>query len=268
VKTPRADVADEPAQLGIYDLPLLYDLAFSYRDFVEEADVLLRWYRRSSSRQSPRAILEIAAGPGRHAIELAKRGLVTYTIDGSAAMCEFAYEQARVSGVNLKVHRGDLFDFEVGRRFDLALLLLDSASHIPTAGDMAKHLASVARHMYRSGIYIVELAQPKAPRCPAKTKSGWVVRRGNAELRVQWRPTFKVPPSCRYTCDVRIDGTVDGHRVAAADRLRLRSWSCKAFERGVRESGHFRVAGLAGGYNDAPYEPSTAWRQIYILQRT
>jgi SAM-dependent methyltransferase len=265
---PRADLADEAVRLGIYDHPVLYDLAFSYRDFAEEADFLLRWYRESSSRQSPRAILEIAAGPGRHAIELARRGFVTHTVDDSAAMCEYASVRSRASGVDLTIHRGNLLGFDLRRRFDLVLLLLDSAAHIATAGDMAKHLESAARHMYRSGIYIVELALHGGRERLPKTKSGWAVRRSNAELRVQWRPSFKAPTSCSYMCDVRIDGMVNGDRVAATDRLRLRSWSRKAFERSVRASGRFQIVGLAGGFNDDPYEPPTAWRLIYVLQRT
>jgi SAM-dependent methyltransferase len=253
--------------LGIYDDPAVYDLAFSYRDVAAEVEVLLGWYRRWGGRARPRAVLEVAAGPGRHAIEMARRGVVAHTVDGSAAMCGFAREQAGAAGVELKVHRGDLIEFEVGRRFDLAVLLLDSASHILTAGDMARHLASVARHVSKGGIYVVELAVGEGRGSAAKTKTEWRVRREGVDLRVRWMPAFGASAGCRYVCEVGVEGRVDGRAVAVSDRLRLRRWSRRAFERCVREGGQFEVAGLAGGYDDGAYERAKAWRSIYVLKR-
>lgn len=51
----------------IYSKPSLYDLAFGYRNYEEEVSFLLDAHRATSG-SAPQAILELAAGPGRHSL--------------------------------------------------------------------------------------------------------------------------------------------------------------------------------------------------------
>src|SRR5215510_7535513 len=69
---------------GIYDEPELYQLACAYRDVPAEVSALLSWCGKhwqggqdrggaGQDNGGPRSVLELAAGPAEHALELARR---------------------------------------------------------------------------------------------------------------------------------------------------------------------------------------------------
>ncbi|HVY61626.1 MAG TPA: class I SAM-dependent methyltransferase, partial [Planctomycetota bacterium] len=131
----------------MYDKPLIYDIAFGYRDIPAEVDCLLAWAARSLGR-APASALELAAGPADHAIELASRGLAAGALDREASMCDYAREKAARRGVAVDVSCADMIDFDLGgRRFDLAATMLDSLCHVPTVPALERHLRAVARHL-------------------------------------------------------------------------------------------------------------------------
>src|SRR5215469_8827142 len=70
---------------GIYEEPELYQLACAYRDVPAEVTALLAWCGEHS-REEVQTVLELAAGPAEHALELARRGLSATALDKSAAM--------------------------------------------------------------------------------------------------------------------------------------------------------------------------------------
>src|SRR5262245_50535841 len=170
----------------VYAEAELYELAFSYRDIAAETDVLEAWYRRTSGKNRIGTALELAAGPGQHAIELARRGAETFALDISPSMCALADRRAKEAGVIIGTVCGDMIDFELGRRFDLALTMINSVAHIYTLDNLVRHLKSVARHLTPQGAYVVEFQHPKdfVGRGAKKTAVGepWTVRRGELEV--------------------------------------------------------------------------------------
>ena len=82
---------------GIYDEPELYQLACAYRDIPAEVTALLAWCGEHS-REEVQSVLELAARPAEHALELARRGLRATALDKSAAMCGFAAGAGRGRG--------------------------------------------------------------------------------------------------------------------------------------------------------------------------
>ena len=74
-------------QAQIYDAPTLYDAAFGFRDFEDEVDFLCAAHEKhGNTGGAPSKILELAAGPARHAVEAASRGVEATAVDLSAAM--------------------------------------------------------------------------------------------------------------------------------------------------------------------------------------
>src|SRR5690349_12451020 len=101
--------AGEPAakHAELYAAPFLYDLAFSYRDYAAECDFLEELYARAPGR-APRSFLEIAAGPARHAVEFACRGLRGGALDLSPEMVAYGLARAGERGAALDYRCGDM----------------------------------------------------------------------------------------------------------------------------------------------------------------
>ncbi|WP_179855669.1 class I SAM-dependent methyltransferase [Paractinoplanes atraurantiacus] len=141
----------------MFDAVEAYRAAFGYRDIAAEVDVLCDWFARHHGG-SPGAVLEVAAGPADHALEFARRGASVTALDLSPAMCAVAGDRAREAGLRVDVVQGDMTAFRLGRRFDLVLLLLDSASLLLTEEAMAALLHRAAEHLAPGGLLVADLA--------------------------------------------------------------------------------------------------------------
>jgi SAM-dependent methyltransferase len=262
------------AVTGIYDEPELYRLACAYRDVSDEADALQAWYARHFRGQSGQvaSVLELAAGPAEHALELARRGLGAATLDLSAAMCAYASAQANAAGVTLDVHEGDMRDFTLPRKFDLAITMLNSVCHLFTLDDLVPHLRAVAEHVVPGGLYIVELAHPADYLARvSRTSSEWTVEDGGITAEVRWGgEEDRIDPVTQITREHMSitakypDGTVR----TASDVVPNRFWTATEVTAAVRLAGGFEVAATYGDFDTSTgiTDPS-AWRMILILRR-
>src|SRR3977135_4071129 len=108
---------------GIYDEPEYYEAACAYRDVPAEVDALLRW--SGKHHESPRSVLELAAGPAKHARDLARRGLQATALDLNPAMCARARDLAAKAGIPLTVVQADMRDFTLPGPVDLAATIVN-----------------------------------------------------------------------------------------------------------------------------------------------
>ena len=147
---------------------------------------LLAWCGEHS-REEVHSVLELAAGPAEHALELARRGLRATALDKSAAMCGFAAARAEGAGLDLGVVEADMRDFKLPDRFDLAITMLNSLCHLFTLDDLLAHLAAVAAHLRPGGLYIAELAHPADYFAPVpRTSSEWTIDQEGVRAEVRW----------------------------------------------------------------------------------
>ncbi|MBV8295755.1 MAG: class I SAM-dependent methyltransferase [Acidimicrobiia bacterium] len=276
---PRHGAAD------LYADPRLYELAFSYRDIPHEVDVLEAWYQRRRGGR-PHRVLELAAGPAAHAIEFARRGATATALDASAAMCAYATRRSRDEGVALDVVEGDMVRFRLRRRFDLAVVMLDSASHVLDLDAMVSHLRSVGTHLVPGGLYVMEMSHPAdflagSPETPAThmtpappmTQSRWRLARGPGRVDVR----FTSPPRCfdpatqvtESRISVRV--TEEGCQRVLRGRVALRRWTAVELDAAARLAGNVRVVQRYGSFDvDGPFGAGhpTEWRMISVLERT
>lgn len=254
----------------MYEKPLLYDIAFGYRDFRKEVDLLEAWCRRASGEGRPRSVLELAAGPADHAIEFAARGARATALDLSPAMCEYARRKAAARGVEVDVHCGDMLDFRLGRRFDLAILMISSAAHIYTLEAMVRHLRSIAAHLVPRGAYILEMPHPADlfGRDPRATRT-WTAERDGIAVETRWgSPDDPFDPIAQIV-EARVEMRVRKGEAEEVyvDRCRMREWTATELEAAVRLSGAFDFAERHGAFAlDAPFDSSKeSWRMISVL---
>jgi len=258
--------------MALYGEPELYELAFSYRDVVGEVDAVDAWYARNRAGR-PKCVLELAAGPAAHALELARRGAAVTALDLSAAMCAHARRRARQAGVPLDVVRADMVSFRLPRRrFDLVCTMLDSASHLLTDDAMVTHLRSVATHLVPGGLYVMEMSHPDdVGTASSATQDRWQVSRNGTRVDVRWSTPKSAYDPTTQVGQHRISVTVrsEGSRRIVRDTIALRRWTEHDLDAVIRRAGCLTVAARHGSFdNDAPFGSGPAeWRMISVLKR-
>jgi len=266
---------------GIYDDPEIYQIACAYRDIPDEADALLSWAGKHwELNGSPQSVLELAAGPAEHAIELARRGLRATALDISPAMCDWAASQAAGQGVALDVVQGDMRDFALPGPVDLAVTMLNSASHLFTLDDMVAHLAAVAANVVPGGLYIMELAHPADYLTQAsRTSSAWVIEKDGLTADVRWGGAPDViDPVTQVTREhVTISVTyADGIKRTVTDVVPNRFWTATELTAAIalaggtasETAGGFSIEATYGDFDDTtPVDAPEAWRLILVLRR-
>lgn len=168
-----------------YESAALYDLAFSYRDFEAEGRFLRDVYQRRRGRPA-RSFLELAAGPGRHALDMAAAGLDVAALDVVPEMAAYATEAAKARGVDIGYVVADMTAFALPRTFDLAACMLCSASYLLTDDAFRANLSSVRAHLAPGGLYLLELTHPEELDGKAKSQPTWKMRDHAGELEIAW----------------------------------------------------------------------------------
>jgi len=264
---------------GIYDEPEMYELACAYRDVRGEVDALERWFVRHAPRAGrgevggggPGSVLELAAGPAEHALELARRGVAAVALDLSPAMCARARDKAHREGLGLEVVRADMRDFALSRRFDLVITMLNSVCHLMNLDDLVAHLRAAAAHTAPGGLYIMELAHPAdfltmVPR----TSSDWDSDLGARHVHVRWGGgDDAIDPVTQVTREHVLVTVRDptGSRTLA-DVVPNRFWTGTEVTAAVRLAGGFTVAACYGDFADeVSLSAPEAWRMIIVLSR-
>ena len=170
---------------SIYSMPALYDLAFGYRDYQEAVDFLLDVHDEHAGYPAC-DVLELAAGPGRHALQallqMEERGVwSSHCVDLSPDMKAYAENLAeellsssQKAGFNYVLE--DMRSFSVNKTFDTSWILLGSLQHMVTNEDVIRCFKAVHAHLKTSGTLIVELPHPRETFSMVEcTKNGWKV---------------------------------------------------------------------------------------------
>jgi len=265
--TPAADAS------GVYDKPLLYDIAFSYRDFRAEVDAAAAWFARVAGKAAPRAVLELASGPADHAIEWRGRGVEAAALDLSQAMCDYAAQKAELVGAPVEVICGNMIDFRVDRRFDLAMLMINSIAHLHTLDDLVSHLRSVAAHLEPQGVYVLEIQHPRdfvgRGARPSGVSRPWRVDRYGLQVETKWGSPDDPYDPVRQIFDARVEiRATDGEREETiVERCLMRDWSFGELQAALRIEGSFELAEMHGDFAaDVPFD-AESWRMIAVLKR-
>jgi len=256
---------------GIYDEPELYKLSCAYRNVPAEVTALLSWCGKHRQGEVG-SVLELAAGPAEHALELARHGLRATALDQSAAMCGYAAAQAEAYGLDLSVVEADMRDFSIPGRFDLAITMLNSLCHLFTLDDLLAHLTAVAAHVRPGGLYIVELAHPADYFAPVpRTSSEWTIEQGGVRAQVRWGGRQdRIDPVTQITKEhmtITAHGA-DGAVRTVSDVVPNRFWTATELTAAIRLAGSFTVAASYGDFDDfTMLDDPTAWRMILVLRR-
>jgi SAM-dependent methyltransferase len=130
----------------------LYDAIYrDHKDYAGESERLAELIR-SRSPDAVR-ILDVGCGTGEHARLLAERH--GFAVDGIDVEERFL-EIARSKVPNGEFVRVRMEDFHLGRRYDAVVSLFGSIGYVKTRKGLERSLSSMARHLKRDGVLVVE----------------------------------------------------------------------------------------------------------------
>ena len=139
---------------ALYDTPVYYELAFSYRDIEEEVAVMEEVIRRHSRRPAGR-VLEVCCGHAPHMPAWVHRGYEYTGIDLSASMVAYAESRAAQAGGKAQILRAGMTSFSLPHTVDFAYLPLSSL-YVQNGAEMEAHFAAVSEALRPGGLYLLE----------------------------------------------------------------------------------------------------------------
>ncbi|MHB8449422.1 MAG: class I SAM-dependent methyltransferase [Mycobacteriales bacterium] len=255
----------------VYAAARAYEVAFSYRDIAAEVDALLAWSTKASGRPAD-SVLELAAGPADHALEFARRGLRATALDRSPAMCARARERATELGRALSVIEADMRGFQLPATVNLAIIMVNSTTHLLTLDDFVAHLGAVRAALRPGGCYILEMGHPADFLTRRATVStNWSATRDEEQVRTQWgTPADPFDPISQVTqARVVLDYQRTGQPpVRIEDTVAQRCWTATEVEAAVRLAGGLQIAASYGSFASTRLDADDAWRMISVLLAT
>ena len=127
-----------------------YDAIYAWKDYRTEVDRLDRLVRERNP--DARTLLDVACGTGKH-LDLLKDAYGVAGVDLDPQMLEIARDRL---GSDVPLHRGDMVEFDLGRRFDVVTCLFSSVAYTRTPGRLATAIGGMARHLQPGGLLVVE----------------------------------------------------------------------------------------------------------------
>ncbi len=103
------------------------------------------------------ALLDLCCGPGRHAVEFARRGMTVTGLDFSAEYLREAETRAKNKKVQLRLVRGDMRRIPFRGEFDAVVNLFTSFGYFPRFSDDIRTLKGVARALKPGGFFLIDI---------------------------------------------------------------------------------------------------------------
>ncbi|MCS7043982.1 MAG: class I SAM-dependent methyltransferase [Bryobacteraceae bacterium] len=100
---------------------------------------------------------DLGCGTAATALELARRGIRTFAVDLSPAMCRVAREKVRHAALPVQVLCADMRSFRLPEPVDLVLCECDALNHLPARADLARVARAVAQALAPGGWFYFDV---------------------------------------------------------------------------------------------------------------
>ncbi len=131
------------------------------------------------------SVLDLCCGPGRHSLELARRGFRVTGVDRTAAYLDRARSAALAEGLSIELVLADARDFARPLAFDLAINLFTSFGYFEDPEDDRKMAQAVFSSLRPGGKFVMEL-MGKEVLARIFQANGWEERDGVLLLQERW----------------------------------------------------------------------------------
>ncbi len=122
----------------------------------EEARLHVEFLLRNVALRPGQRILDLGCGNGRHAIELARRGMRVVCLDLSAALLQHARDRAAAAGLSFPMVRSDMRHLPFRRVFDAVLSFFTSFGYFESDEENFAVIQSVAAVLKPGGLFVLD----------------------------------------------------------------------------------------------------------------
>jgi SAM-dependent methyltransferase len=169
----------------LYDYPVYYETAFSFRDIRREADVFDECTKQYS-KIPVRRVLELGAGTAPHIGEWARRGIEYVGIDTNEKMLDYARSKAEKLQITATLQKADMRSFSLHRTVDFAYTMLGSL-FAQTTEDLNSHFNSVGKSLNPGGLYFLDWCVNFQWADPSYADQTWKIEQGPVKIDVRFR---------------------------------------------------------------------------------
>jgi SAM-dependent methyltransferase len=111
------------------------------------------WRGLAAAEAGP--VLDVGAGSGRVALDLARAGHAVTALDREPELLDALAARARAAGLGVATAVADAMDFALERRFGLVIVPMQTIQLLP---ERAPFLAAARRHLRRRGLLAIAIA--------------------------------------------------------------------------------------------------------------
>lgn len=234
---------------------------YSHRDHDEAeecVDLILRAtgldaLAASPARERPRA-LDLASGPGRHAIALARRGFDVTAVDLSPTLLRHARSEAAAAGVAVDFIESDMRAIEFDASFDLGVQLFTSFGYFERESDDMLVLRHMRSSLRDGGFYALDLINER-----------WL-RENLVEHSERSFEDIAVVED-RWIADGRVNKRIaiptDGEVMSYTESVRL--FAPDVIDRMLRDAALVPETWF-GDYDGSEYDPATSKRMLILCR--
>jgi SAM-dependent methyltransferase len=171
---------------GRVDWEALFQI-YEFNQFRAYADELTRgevdFLESALDLSQDAAVLDVACGGGRHALELARRGFSVEAVDSSATLVAYASRCAYEDATRARFRQADMRGLDYGQQFDAALVMNSSLGFFDDATNRAT-LGRIAGALLDGGRVLLQCLNPYQIDSYLKGfRSGWHEIGGGYMLR-------------------------------------------------------------------------------------
>jgi SAM-dependent methyltransferase len=105
----------------------------------------------------PAAILDLGCGPGRHALEFARRGFAVTGVDRTRRYLDKARAQANVEGLAVEFVESDMRNFVRPDSFDASINYFTAFGYFDDAADDLKVARNLCTSLKRGGLLLIDV---------------------------------------------------------------------------------------------------------------
>jgi SAM-dependent methyltransferase len=231
----------------LYNLPLYYDIAFSW-DIAVEIEPFQKYFKRYVPFEV-KNILEPACGSGRFLVGLPKYGYRVTGYDKSPAMVAYSQKRIKEAGVQNMAAAipGDMSTIKFSENFDAAITPINSLGYILSDEDIVSHFRNTGDALKTSGIYIIQLncaSDEFEPLEDEEVGDDWVYERDGVKVKTRWmiEKEDRQNKLSHQICKMEIDD--HGEKIVLEDRHIERLWLYEDLVGLIKRSGRFKLEAI------------------------
>ena len=221
-------------------------------------------------------VLELGCGTGRVMLPTARAGVEITGLDLSDSMLsvcrsKLAQEAPEVQG-RVRLTRGDMRSFDLGRRFNLVTIPFRSFQHLVTVEEQMACLASAHRHLASGGVLALDVFNPSLPRLvdpkyleESEIEQPFVMPDGRTVARRDRNAAVDLTNQVIHVEFVYYVTHPDGRQERLVDPFPLRYYFRYELEHLLVRAG-FRVEAVYGDFDRSPVGAEAAGELVFVAR--